>query len=48
MSHETEPEKDSTAPNPESVPSEADVEHDLPGTPDQDDEGLVDGVAEGE
>ena len=48
MNEETEPDKDSTIPSPESVPSEKDVEHDLPGTPDQDAEGLVDGVAEGE
>jgi hypothetical protein len=29
-------------------PSEEDVEHNLPGTPDENAEGLVDGVAEGE
>ena len=48
MSYETEPEKDTTSPGPESVPSEEDLEHNLPGTPDQDEEGLVDGAAEGE
>ena len=44
----TEPEKDSTTPGPESVPSEGDIQRDLAGTPDENAEGLVDGVAEGE
>lgn len=34
--------------DPESIPSEDDLEHNLPGTPDENAEGLVDGVAEGE
>jgi hypothetical protein len=48
MNQETQPDKDTTSPDPESVPSEDDIQHDLPGTPDQDEEGLVDGAAEGE
>jgi hypothetical protein len=44
----TEPEKDTTTPSPESVPTEDDIQHNLPGTPDESAEGLVDGVAEGE
>lgn len=34
----TEPEKDTTTPGPESVPSEGDLDEDLPGVPDEDGE----------